>query len=98
MNLIHSLIIDVTECVLENPDVVVFGYIDPKTMHSVFTSWGPILAFFTVFGGMIVSCFLIFYHRWCALFKKYGWKLFAVFIIVTTLLAVIIAIFYKVFF
>lgn len=72
------------------------SYIDPGTMQHVFTFIGPILAFFAIGAGLIVSAFVFLHHRSLAWFKKTSrLKLFLVWLAIVSVLDVVVAIVYK---
>ncbi len=50
------------------------GYIDPNTMHHVFTFFGPMLAFFAAGAGIFVSIFFFFRHHLAKWFRRLIWK------------------------
>ena len=77
----------------------VLSYIDPNTMHNVFTFLGPLLAFFAAGAGIVVSAFL-FFRRWIvAWFKKASdLKLFIVLTVFALAVAVLgLCIFFYIF-
>jgi len=60
----------------------IMSYIDPNTMHHVFTFLGPILAFFIAVAGVLISAVLFLRYHLVAWFRKArGAKLVAMFLV-----------------
>ncbi len=74
----------------------VTGYIDPNTMQHVFTFLGPILAFFTVTAGVIISVVFFLRHHLVGWFRKTsGIKLVIVSLVFVSIVACAIIVTYK---
>lgn len=55
VNALQNSALGLMEWVSRNPSGLVLGYIDPNTMHHVFTFLAPVLASFAAGAGVIIS-------------------------------------------
>lgn len=74
----------------------VIGYIDPNTMHHVFTFLAPVLAFFAVVASTIISVVYLLRHHLVSWFRKVsGVKLVLLWLLLVSVLATIVVVSYK---
>jgi len=74
----------------------VIGYIDPNTMHHVFTFLAPVLAFFAVVASTTVSVvYLLRHHLVCWFRKASGVKLTLLWLMLLSVLITIVVVSYK---
>lgn len=74
----------------------VAGYIDPNTMHHVFTFLGPLLVFFAAAASVIISVVFFLRHHLTAWFRKASCvKLIAVWLVLVLVLATFFMVIYK---
>ncbi len=74
----------------------VIGYIDPNTMHHVFTFLAPVLAFFAVVASTIISVVYLLRHHLVSRFRKVsGVKLVLLCLVLVSVLATIVVVSYK---
>jgi hypothetical protein len=95
-NTLQNIALSLLEYVSGNLDQQFASYIDPNTMQHVFTFLGPILAFFTVAAGVIISVVFFLRHHLVSWFRKTsGMKLIAVGLILVSIVTCAIIIAYK---
>jgi hypothetical protein len=71
----------------------VIGYIDPNTMHHVFTFLAPVLAFFAVVASTIISAVYLLRHHLVSWFRKVsGVKLVLLWLLLVSVLATIVVV------
>lgn len=71
----------------------VMGYIDPNTMHHVFTFLAPVLAFFAVVASTIISVVYLLRHHLVSWFRKVsGVKLVVLWLLLVSILATIVVV------
>ncbi len=74
----------------------VIGYIDPNTMHHVFTVLAPVLAFFAVVASTIISVVYLLRHHLVSWFRNVsGVKLVLLWLALVSVLATIVVVSYK---
>lgn len=74
----------------------VIGYIDPNTMHHVFTFLAPVLAFFAVIASTIISVVYLLRHHLVSWFRKVsGVKLVLLWLLLLSVLTTIVVVSYK---
>ncbi len=74
----------------------VIGYIDPNTMHHVFTFLAPVLAFFAVIASTIISVVYLLRHHLVTWFRKVsGVKLVLLWLLLLSVLTTIVVVSYK---
>jgi hypothetical protein len=74
----------------------VIGYIDPNTMHHVFTFLAPVLAFFAVVASTIISVVYLLRHHLVSWFRKVsGVKLTLLCLVLVSVLTTIVVVSYK---
>jgi hypothetical protein len=74
----------------------VAAYIDPNTMHHVFSFFGPLLAFFAAVAGMVISVIFFLRHHIVSWFKKVsGIKFIAVLLVLVLIVTGAIVVAYK---
>ena len=82
------------------PDLcrLVIGYIDPNTMHHVFTFLAPVLAFFALIASAIISVVYFLRYRLVGWFRRLsGVKLVLLWLLLVSVLAAIVVISCKLF-
>ena len=81
-----------------NLDWRFIGYIDPNTMHHVFTFLAPVLAFFAVIASAIISVAYFLRYRLVGWFRKVsGVKLVLLWLLLLSILAAIVVVSCKLF-
>lgn len=74
----------------------VIGYIDPNTMHHVFTFLAPVLTCFTVVASTIISAVYLLRHHLVSWFRKVsGVKLTLLWLVLVSVLTTIVVVSYK---
>jgi len=74
----------------------VIGYIDPNTMHHVFTFLAPVLAFFAALASAIISAVFLLRHHLVSWFRKAsGGKLVVLWLVLVSVLTTIVVVSYK---
>lgn len=74
-------------------DWQVIGYIDPNTMHHVFTFLAPVLAFLAVIASAIISvAYLLRYHLVGCFRRVSGVKLVLLWLVLVSVLAAIVVV------
>ena len=74
----------------------VIGYIDPNTMHHVFTFLAPVLAFFAVVASTIISVVYLLRHHLVSWFRRVsGVKLVLLWLLLILVLTAIVVVSYK---
>jgi len=74
------------------------GYIDPNTMHHVFTFLAPVLAFFAVIASAIISVVYFLRYRLVGWFRRLsGVKLVLLLLLLVSVLAAIVVVSCKLF-
>lgn len=93
---LQSMTLSLMECIWENLGEQIAGYIDPNTMHHVFTFLGPILALFTAVASVVISAVFFLRYRLASWFRKAsGLKLFIAWLVLMSIAVSAIVAAYK---
>lgn len=96
LDALQNLALGLTECVSRNLGQQVMCYIDPNTMHHIFTFLGPILIFFAAAANIVVSAVFFLRHQLATWFRKTsGAKLIAVWLVLVSMTTTAIVVAYK---
>lgn len=96
IGMLWNLSLSLIDYVPPNLGWQVIGYIDPNTMHHVFTFLAPVLAFFAVVASAIISVVYLLRHHLVNWFRKIsGVKLVLLWLLLVSVLATIVVVSYK---
>lgn len=96
IDVLWNFFLTLIDYVPQNLGCQVIGYIDPNTMHHVFTFLAPVLAFFAVIASAIISVVYLLRHHLVTWFRKVsGVKLILLWLLLLSVLTTIVVVSYK---
>jgi hypothetical protein len=95
-NTLQNIALSILEHVSRELHLQVVSYVDPNTMHHMFTFLAPLLAFFAAAAGVIFSVvFFLRHHLVCLYRKTTGMKLVILCLVFVSIVTCAIIVLYK---